>query len=74
METIKPGWQPVNVPEGYRAKLMRQILVGTIERADFPELWPTDVYSSHIRLTPAQRDAEIEMLKRKLFQDDEPGR
>lgn len=39
-ETEFVEWDPIEVPDELRRKLVRQIMRGRIIRADFPELWP----------------------------------
>lgn len=55
----------IEVPARIRRQLIRDVLRGKIDPALYPEL-----FEPLKTLTPSQRDAEIERLKRKLFSDD----
>ncbi len=43
-------WESIQVPETIKKELIKQILKGTINREQFPELWPPELLGIQVIL------------------------
>lgn len=55
-EYLPTDWQPVTLTDSDRRALIRQAVKGTIDRRDFPALWPPEYLKMTITLPEAPPD------------------